>query len=251
MERLQSYKSELQKALAEVEADIAFLSTAPGENIKGSKPPADLNSSNELSGGKLQPRPSKASVHIAQEEAPAHYLRDPKFQQDKWIRPKPRGSSCFSNEIVQWASALIEECGDDEGVEYPLLTLRHHKASKCIAGEACGTGHWELIYDGLTTRVKGCIDLQLVCMRTKHVEREMSSCRSDDFHDYEDRITIPPCKLFNALLPEFSSVARAGYQVVIFRLVESCEDESVLPANAPWMDSHGRLLGDMDDPDWA
>ncbi|VTT69483.1 unnamed protein product [Fusarium fujikuroi] len=173
IERLQSNKSELQKALAEVEAAIAFLSTAAGENIRGSKLPADLKFSNELSDGKLQPRPSKASVHIAREEAPPFFKLDPRFQQDKWIRPKPPGSSCFSNEIVQWAYTRIIE--DDEGVEYPLLTLRHHKASKCITGKACETGHWELIYDGVTTRVKGCIDLQLACMRTKHVEREMSS----------------------------------------------------------------------------
>ncbi|KAG4282010.1 hypothetical protein FPRO06_10913 [Fusarium proliferatum] len=202
-----------------------------------------------LCDGKLQPRPSKASVHIAREDAPPFYKLDPRFQQDKWIRPKPPGSSCFSNEIVQWAYTRIE---DDEGVEYPLLTLRHHKASKCIAGKACETGHWELIYDGVTTRVKGCIDLQLACMRTKHVEREMSSCKSGDFHDDEDRITIPPCKLFNALLPDFSSVTRAGYQVVIFRLVESWEDENFKrwAVDGVWIDSHGRVIGDMHDPDW-
>ncbi|KAH7205820.1 uncharacterized protein BKA55DRAFT_547109 [Fusarium redolens] len=250
MDQLQSAKSALQQALAEVEAAIASLSTAPGEN-EGShdsnKSLAGSKCFNGLIEGHHQPRPSKASVHIDREELPDDKRLDPRFQQDKWIRPKPSGDSCFSGNLLHWAAMMGP---DDEGVEYPIFILRHRDASECTAGGTCESSHWELIDDCVSTRVEGCIELQLVCMRTEHVERQMSSMSSGEFHDCDELITIPPCQLFNDLLPDFSSVTEAGYQVVLFRLVESWEDERFTHwiNKGVWMDNHGRLLRDMDSP---
>ncbi|KAF5606405.1 uncharacterized protein FSUBG_6012 [Fusarium subglutinans] len=253
MDQLQSAKSALQQTLAEIEAAIASLSTAPADDRmlqKRSEHLASSESSDEISDDQSQPRPSKASVQDDGGKDWTEYGLDARFQQDKWVRPKPPGRSCFSSELIQWAA--VAEL-DDEGVEYPILTLRHHNASKCIAGEPCGTGHWELIHDRVATEVEGCLDLQLLCMRTEHVERQMTSCPSENFYDYKDSITNLPCKLFNELLPDFSSVTRAGYEVIIFRLVERFKDEDIKPwvGEGVWLDSHGRVLRDMDDPDWA
>lgn len=65
--------------------------------------------------------------------------------------------------------------------------------------------------DDLPTMEEGCIELQLVCMYTRYVERQMSSLNNGDCYDDQKSITIPPCQLFNDLLPEFSSVTEAGY----------------------------------------
>lgn len=84
-------------------------------------------------------------------------------------------------------------------------------------------------------------------MYTRYVERQMSSLNNGDFYDDQKSITIPPCQLFNDLLPDFSSVTEAWYQVVIFRLIESWKDERLTHCTdqGAWMDKHGRLLSDM------
>ncbi|KAF5648554.1 hypothetical protein F52700_870 [Fusarium sp. NRRL 52700] len=242
MDQLQSAKSALQNALAEVESAIASLSMAPVDN----------DTSQEGSETRqLPPQPSKASLNINREDYTTETKRDPRYQQDKWIRPKPSsGYSCFSGNLVQWAADVAPI---DNDVEYPILTLRHREASRCTVREECETGHWELIHERKPTRLNGCLDLQLVCMRTEHAEKSMTSCPTKEFRDGQDSITIPPCTLFNDLLPDFSSVEEAGYEVVLFRLTETWE-ESICVSVSPWtvwMDSHGRLLRDMDAPDWS
>ncbi|KAF5724611.1 hypothetical protein FMUND_654 [Fusarium mundagurra] len=247
MDQLQSAKSALQRALAEVEAAIASLSTATGANEttrEGSEPLANSLSSDELSNGQTQPWPSKASVHIDQEEAPADGELDLRYQQDIWVRPKPPGDSSFSIELLWWAAAA-GQYGD--GQEFPIFILRHRNASRCPSGVRCATSHWELIADDLHSMEKGCIELQLVCMTTRHVELQMSSMNHGYFYDDLEAIATPPCRLHNDLLPDFSSVTAAGYQVMLFRLIESWENKRLTRTvdGGVWVDNHGRLLFDM------
>ncbi|WJG37184.1 uncharacterized protein FOBCDRAFT_208749 [Fusarium oxysporum Fo47] len=211
---------------------------------EGSELLAGSESSNGLSDGQLQPRLSKASVHIDREEAPADERLDARYQQDIWVCPKPPSDSSFSIDLLWWAAAA-GTYGDGE--EFPIFILRHRNASECPPEESCETNHWELIMDDLPTMEEGCIELQLVCMYTRYVERQMSSLNNGDFYDDQKSITIPPCQLFNDFLPDFSSVTEAGYQVVVFRLIESWEDERLTHCTdqGAWMDKHGRLLSDM------
>ncbi|KAF5561592.1 hypothetical protein FPHYL_6085 [Fusarium phyllophilum] len=246
MDQLLSAKSALQQALAEVESAIASLSTGEnGVSQECSESLADSESSDELSDGQPQPWPSKASVHIIQEEAPADEKLDPRYQQDIWVRPKPLGNSSFSIELLWWAAAA-GQYGDGE--EFPIFILRHRNASRCPSGVPCDTSHWELIADDLPAMKKGCIELQLVCMSTRHVELQMSSMNHGYFYDDRELIAIPPCRLFNELLPDFSSVTAAGYEVMVFRVIESWEDKRLTGTvdGGAWMDSHGRLLFDME-----
>ncbi|KAF5579448.1 hypothetical protein FPCIR_11106 [Fusarium pseudocircinatum] len=128
MEQLQSAKSALQQALAEVEAAIAALSTEEnGAFPECSEPLANSESFDELRDGQSRPWPSKASVHIDQEEAPADGELDPRFQQDLWVRPKPPGDSSFSIELLWWAAAAGQY---GNGEEFPIFILRHRNAAR-------------------------------------------------------------------------------------------------------------------------
>ncbi|KAF5536680.1 hypothetical protein FNAPI_11672 [Fusarium napiforme] len=191
MEQLQSTKSALQRALAEVEAAIAALSVGDNEaSQECSESLASSKSSDQLSDGQCQHRPSKASVHVDQEEAPAYGELDPRFQQDIWVRPKPPGDESFSIELLWWAAAA-GQYGDGE--EFPIFILRHRNATRCPSGVRCASSHWELIADDLPAKEKGCIELQLVCLSTRHVELQMSSMNNGYFYDDRGLITIPPC----------------------------------------------------------
>lgn len=249
MDHLRSTTSALQQALTGVKSAIAALSTAPGESKgpkEGSEPPAHSESSNGLSDSQIQHRPSKASVHIDREDAPADESLDPRYQPDKWILPKPWRSYCVDCGLLFRAAGLT---GDDEAVKYPMFILRHHNAGECVAGEPCEAGHWTLFDDCVAPRVEGCVNLQLLCTRTNLFKKQMGYCTCRDFSEDDDSITMTPCKLFNDLLPDFRSVKRAGYQVVVFRLVESWENEDFdrWAYAGDWMDIHGCLVGDRDE----
>ncbi|KAF5694789.1 integral membrane protein PTH11 [Fusarium denticulatum] len=117
MEQLQSAKSALQRALAEIETAIAALSTGEnGASQECNEPLANSESSDELSDGQSRPWPSKASVHIDQEEAPVAGELDPRFQQGIW-----------------WAAAAGQY---GNGEEFPISILRHRNASRCPSGVA-------------------------------------------------------------------------------------------------------------------
>jgi hypothetical protein len=177
-------------------------------------------------------------------KSPAYGELDPRFQQDIWVRPKPPGDSSLTIELLWWAAAA-GQYGDGE--EFPIFILRHRNAARCPSGVRCATSHWKLIADDLPAMEKGCIELQLVCLSTRHIELQMSSMNNGYFYDDRDLITIPPCRLHNDLLPDFSSVRAAGYQVVLFRLIESWEDKrrTGVVYGGIWMDNHGRLLFDI------
>ncbi|KAF5978549.1 hypothetical protein FCOIX_5814 [Fusarium coicis] len=79
MDQLQSAKSALERALAEVEVATAALSTGDNQTSQEcSECLASSESSDELSDVQCQHRPSKASVHVDQEMAPAYGELNPR-----------------------------------------------------------------------------------------------------------------------------------------------------------------------------
>ncbi|KAJ4245973.1 hypothetical protein NW762_013717 [Fusarium torreyae] len=183
-----------------------------------------------------QPRPCKASLLVdpGDREAEWPYL-DSRFKQDRTLSGKL--CQAFSNEFL-WCAKAGYEFGREE---FPMFILRHANAAECPVGEGCT--HWQWISDHEAAREEESIDLQVVCISAETVEKGISIFEAWSMFEPNDAITCDPCAIFNALKPDFGVIRAAGYEVVLFRLVEGHVDDA---DGTKWMDQCGRLLARMD-----
>ncbi|KAM0550178.1 hypothetical protein ACHAPJ_009026 [Fusarium lateritium] len=241
----------METELAEMRATMSALALAPEPNENHSQsdndPAESLHNSQEFPAGgprsshlihgiEDQPRPCKASLLVNPGDGSAawSYL-DCRFNQDRRLSGKP--SLAFSSEFL-WCAKAGYEFGRDE---FPVFILRHANAVECPVGEGCT--HWQWIRGREATREEGAIDLQVVCITAETMEKGIYIFNEGPMFESDEAITIAPCQIFNALSLEFSVIKAAGYDVVLFRLVE--DDVDIIDC-LKWIDQHGRLLARMD-----
>ncbi|KAF4970026.1 hypothetical protein FSARC_2843 [Fusarium sarcochroum] len=120
-----------------------------------------------------------------------------------------------------------------------FIASQHDRAGDCPVQKTCS--HWKCVWDGQPKQEEGVAELQVLCIPDRFADDAISYYKGTPMlFDDDINITCKPCRLFNALKPDFSGFRDLeGYLVVAWRLVEEeMSDEK-------WMDQYGRLVAHM------
>ncbi|KAF5989527.1 integral membrane protein PTH11 [Fusarium bulbicola] len=154
-------------------------------------------------------------------------------------RGPPITRRAFSKAYLQWTL-------DDMDLRVTALRYRHRRATNCPTQNSCQ--HWNIV-DGTEPLEEGDIYVILLCIDTESVEEGDSCCKGINMFDGEEpranRITLQPCRIFNALMPDFSAIWDKGYTVLHCLLLDYRKTEEEDGDEWKWMGQFGRLLSRM------
>lgn len=89
----------------------------------------------------------------------------------------------------------------------------------------------------------------LFCLDTESAREGDSGCEGINMFDDEkpltNRITLQPCRIFNALKPDFGAIENEGYVVLCCLVLDYGKTMEEDDDQWKWMDQHGRLISRM------
>ncbi|KAF5253927.1 hypothetical protein FANTH_1252 [Fusarium anthophilum] len=154
-------------------------------------------------------------------------------------RGPPITRRAFSKAYLQWTL-------DDMDPRVTAFRYRHRRATNCSTQNSCQ--HWRIV-DGTEPHEEGNIYVILFCIDTESVEEGDSCCEGINMFDDEEpranRITLQPCRIFSALMPDFSAIWDEGYTVLHCLILDYGKTEEEDGDEWKWMDQFGRLLSRM------
>ncbi|KAF5648595.1 hypothetical protein F52700_911 [Fusarium sp. NRRL 52700] len=206
------------------------------------------------------PGPSRTKVVKRSETTKAELLTCPAEAKDdrkfdrRYLteRGPPLNRRAFSKAYLQWTL-------DDMDPRVTAFRYRHRRANNCPIQNNCQ--HWHIV-DGTEPHEEGDIYIILLCMDIESVEEGECGCalgaeascglpqlyHSEGINMFDDeepranRITIQPCRIFNALMPDFSAIWDEGYTVLHCLILDYGKTEEEDGDEWKWMDQFGRLL---------
>ncbi|KAF5591505.1 uncharacterized protein FSUBG_10431 [Fusarium subglutinans] len=154
-------------------------------------------------------------------------------------RGPPITRRAFSKAYLQWTL-------DDMDPRVTALRYRHRRATNYSTQISCQ--HWHIV-DGTEPHEEGDIYVILFCIDTESVDEGDIHCEGINMFDDEEpranRITLQPCRIFNALMPDFSAIWDEGYTVLHCLILDYGNIQEEDGDEWKWMDQFGRLLSRM------